>query len=333
MRLSDDQLCQYHEDGFLIVRDFFSGERLRPVIEWINGLVDELAERLYAAGKIRDKHAEEGFSTRLTKLEQEFPGAAVLIHIDGILGQPLADLWGSKELLDVVEQILGPEIAGHPGMEPAHENAAESPGHRSLAPGHGLPGAGAEHTLQPTAWIPLIDADAVNGTLQVLRGGHRSGKVFRHRPERTRGHEKSWYLYIADEDLPEGEVVTCEMPMGSLLLINQLIPHRSTENFSDKIRWSVDLRWQRPGEPSGFEKVKECILMRTAKEPNYRIDWTRLGQEEPHRRRDGPETGRSVRYHGHRPLAPSLDRHRGLAGLGPTLFRGNALWPRLAGPP
>ena len=138
---------------------------------------------------------------------------------------------------------------------------------------------GAEHTLQPTAWIPLIDANAINGTLQVLRGGHRSGQVVRHRLERTQGSEKSWYLYIADEDLPKGEVVTCTMPMGSLLLINQLIPHRSTENFSDKIRWSVDLRWQRPGEPSGFEKVKECILLWTATNPHYRIDWTARGKK------------------------------------------------------
>ena len=269
MRLSLDQLHRYHEDGFLIVRDFFGWEQLQPVIEWINGVVDELAQKLYAAGKIRDKHAHEGFYTRLTKLEQEFPGAAVLVHIHGILGQPLADLWASEELLDVIEQILGPEIAGHPvwnlrtktplnplATVPWHQDTAY------LAPG-------AEHTLQPTAWIPLIDADAVNGTLQVLRGGHRSGKVFRHRQ-----HGKSWYLRIADDDLPEGEVVTCEMPMGSLLLINQLIPHRSTENFSDRIRWSVDLRWQRPDEPSGFEDVKECILMRTAKVANYQIDWT-----------------------------------------------------------
>ncbi len=274
MRLSEDQLRHFHEDGFLIIRDFFALEQLQPVIEWINGLVDDLAERLYAAGKIPDKHADEGFYTRLTKLEQDFPGASVLLHIYGVLGQALADLWGSKELLDVVEQILGPEIAGHPvwnlrtktplnplATVPWHQDTAY------LAPG-------AEHTLQPTAWIPFVDANTINGTLQVLRGGHRSGKVFRHRPERSRGHEKSWYIYIADEDLPEGEVVTCEMPMGSLLLINQLIPHRSTENLSDKIRWSVDLRWQRPSEPSGFETVKECILMRTAKEPNFRIDWT-----------------------------------------------------------
>ncbi len=274
MRLSDAQLRQYRDDGFVIVRDFFARDELQPTIEWINQQVERLAERLYAAGKIKDKHAGQGFYTRLTKLEEEFSGAAVLIHIGGILGPGLADLWASQKLLDVVEQILGPEIAGHPVWNlrsktplnplttvPWHQDTAY------LAPG-------AEHTLQPTAWIPLIDADAVNGTLQVLRGGHRSGQVFRHRPESTRGHERSWYLFIADEDLPEGEVVRCEMPMGSLLLINQLIPHRSTENFSDRIRWSVDLRWQRPDEPSGFEKVKECILMRTAKDPDYRIDWT-----------------------------------------------------------
>jgi hypothetical protein len=279
MRLSDAQLRQFHEDGFVIVRDFFTPEQLQPVIAWINGLVDGLAERLCAAGKIKEKHADEGLYTRLTRLEEEFPGAAVLIHIGGILGRGLADLWASKELLDVVEQILGPEIAGHPVWNlrsktplnplvtvPWHQDTAY------LAPG-------AEHTLQPTAWIPLIDANAENGTLQVLRGGHRSGKVFRHRPERTRGHEKSWYLYIADEDLPEGEVVTCEMPMGSLLLINQLIPHRSTENLSQKIRWSVDLRWQRPDESSGFEKIKECILMRTARDLDYRIDWSAWGRK------------------------------------------------------
>ena len=151
MRLSDDQLCQFREDGFLVIRNFFALEQLQPVIEWIDSLVDELAERLYAAGRIRDKHAEEGFATRLTKLEQEFPGAAVLIHIGGVLGQPLADLWGAKELLDVVEQILGPEIAGHPvwnlrtktplnplATVPWHQDTAYLASRRAHPPAHRL---------------------------------------------------------------------------------------------------------------------------------------------------------------------------------------------------
>jgi hypothetical protein len=35
----------------------------------------------------------------------------------------------------------------------------------------------------------------------------------------------------------------------------------------------VDLRWQRPGETTGIEGVKDPIRMRTAKDPLYKIDW------------------------------------------------------------
>ena len=141
MKLSDVQLRQFHEDGFLIVPDFFSRSQFQPVMEWINDLVDDLAEKLFAAGKIHNKHADKGFYTRLTSLEEEFPGAAVLIHIRGLLGPALADLWGSPGLLEVMEQILGPEVAGHPVWNLRLEDPPESSGDRPLAPGHGLPGA------------------------------------------------------------------------------------------------------------------------------------------------------------------------------------------------
>jgi hypothetical protein len=75
--------------------------------------------------------------------------------------------------------------------------------------------------------------------------------------------------------LPRTEVRIGRQQEDSL----QLIPHRSTENFSEQIRWSVDLRWQRPGEPSGFEAVQECILMRTARDPTYQIDWTHWAKQ------------------------------------------------------
>jgi ectoine hydroxylase-related dioxygenase (phytanoyl-CoA dioxygenase family) len=271
--LSAAQLGRYDRDGFLIVPRLFSRAELQPVMDEIDGLVDELANRLHAAGKIRDKHEREGFYTRLTRLEQEFPGAAVLIHIGGILRPALRALWCDPKLLGIVEQLLGPEICGHPVWNlrsktptnplvtvPWHQDTAY------LAPG-------SEKTFQPTAWIPLLDADAQNGTLQVIRGGHRSGRVLPHKLENTRGHKASWYLYIDEKDLPRGEVVTCNMKMGDVLLLNNLIPHRSTENLSDKIRWSIDLRWQRPGERSGFEGIKDCILMRTKRDAGYQPDW------------------------------------------------------------
>ncbi len=95
---------------------------------------------------------------------------------------------------------------------------------------------GAEKTFQPTAWIPLIDANKENGCIQVIKGGHASGKVLDH----LCCTGSSWYISIDEktlfETLGSSEIVTCEVPYGGLLLLNQLIPHKSLENLSNKIR-------------------------------------------------------------------------------------------------
>jgi hypothetical protein len=293
MSLTPTQLQQYRTDGFLIVRDLFTDAELQPVIDAIDEKVDALAERLYASGKISDKFENEGFLTRLTKLQEIFPGAATLIHTGGILPKAFADIWSSKKLLDIIEQILGPEIAGHPvwnlRSKTPHNPLATVPWHQDTA----YLAKDSEHTFQPTAWIPLVDANEVNGCMQVVRinrgttpqpppiplrsiGG---GVVYRHKLENTIGRKDSWYLYIDEADLPEGEIVTCTMNKGSVLLLNNLIPHRSTENYSDIIRWSIDLRWQRLGELSGMEEIKDPILMRTARDPNYKPDWETWGAQ------------------------------------------------------
>jgi hypothetical protein len=273
MPLTSTELQRYRDDGFLIVHDLFTEAELQPAIDAIDEKVDQLANKLFREGKIQDRFESEGFLTRLTKLEQAFPGAAVLIHTGGSLPQAFADLWESEKLLSIMEQILGSEIAGHPvwnlRSKTPHNPLATVPWHQDTA----YLAAGSEHTFQPTAWIPLVDANEVNGCMQVVRGGHHPPRVYHHKLENSRGHKDSWYLYIDESDLPKGEIVTCTMKKGSILLLNNLIPHRSTENFSDIIRWSIDLRWQRPDQPSGMEGIKEPILLRTARDMHYRPDW------------------------------------------------------------
>jgi hypothetical protein len=68
-------------------------------------------------------------------------------------------------------------------------------------------------------------------------------------------------------------VVTCEVPFGSVLFLNNLIPHKSTENYSQNIRWSLDLRWQNPNEPNGFYGLKDNILMAKSDDENFKPDW------------------------------------------------------------
>lgn len=73
MHLSDDQLKQYDADGFLIVHNVFKAEELKPLQEEVDGLVDDLAQRLKRAGKITDLHEDQGFYYRLTALDRIFP--------------------------------------------------------------------------------------------------------------------------------------------------------------------------------------------------------------------------------------------------------------------
>ena len=273
MRLSDEQLAQYFGDGFLIVENVFDEQELQPVLDDFEDMVDGWADKLYEAGKIADRHEGEDVYTRLASLEKEWPNAAALIHWHAKMQPALSRIWASDKLLDMVEQFIGPDIVGHPvvGIRTKTPNTAlmNAPWHQDNA----YLIEGSEDTFQPTAWIPLVDATAENGTLQIVRGSHKLGRVLPHHLPKRSGHEKSWYLYIKDEDVSEADIVTCEMKKGSVLWHGNRIVHRSTENTSDKVRWSVDLRYQRPDEPTGFFEDSTLPPMRKSDDPGYRLDW------------------------------------------------------------
>ena len=138
----------------------------------------------------------EDVYTRLASLEREWPNAAALIHWREAMRPALSKIWTSDKLLDMVEQFIGPDIVGHPvsviRTKTPDTALMTVPWHQDSAYFE----EGGEGTLQPTAWIPFVDVTAENGTLQVIRGSHRSGEVFPHHIEKEVGHEKSWYLYI-----------------------------------------------------------------------------------------------------------------------------------------
>lgn len=293
MQLSKQQLEQYFEDGFLIVEDVFKPAELQPAMDDIADLVDQFADRLYTAGRITDKHADKDFHHRLAAIEKEHPETSVLVHQHSVLPKRLAELWSNDALIEMIAQIIGPDIAGHPiwniRSKTPQTQRMTVPWHQDTA--YLL--AGAEKTLQPTAWIPFEDIDREIGALQVIRGGHKPGQVYEHYKEKAVGNSRSWYLFIPEDDLPADRIVTCDMKMGSVLLLNQLIPHRSLENFSDKVRWSVDLRWQNPALPNGVEGHSEPIVMRKADDPDWRPDWDTWITEEIERQkvwrgRNGP---------------------------------------------
>ncbi|XP_076801270.1 uncharacterized protein LOC143445823 [Clavelina lepadiformis] len=278
-QLTSEQLKHYFDKGWLVLKDFFPTKKLDEARKAVDVLVDELANKLYKAGKISNKHEDKDFFNRLTYLEGEFKGTAVLLHKQGILPNSFQNLWADEKMLNVVEQIIGPEIAGHPvwnlRTKTPHNEQTTVPWHQDnayLAPC-------SLETLQLTAWIPLVDANMVNGCMQVASGGHRKGITAKH----TCCAGGTWYVQLEEQDMVKElgvdllkDVTTCEVPYGGVLLMNNAIPHQSLENRSEIIRWSLDLRWQRPDKDNGFYGLKKSVLMKTSKNPNYKIDWSEM---------------------------------------------------------
>ncbi len=268
------QIEQYNEEGYTIVENVFPQTELQPVLDEFEEIVDTFAERAFSAGKITNKHSDKDVFKRLASLENDFAGSSVLIHHKGILKPALANLWGSDKLLDMVEKFTGKDIAGHPVWNIRSKTPKTV---RMTVPWHqdtAYLKEGTEKTTQPAAWIPFLDVDKNNGCMQMIRGGHKINKVLDHKLEKNAGVKDSWYLYIEDKNIPKTDIVTCEMKVGSVLFIHELAPHRSLENYSEDVRWSVDLRFQNPRDPAGFHTgLVDPIIMRKAEDPSYKPDW------------------------------------------------------------
>ena len=87
--------------SYVLKRDVFKPPELQPTIASVEGLVDTLAKKLQAGGKIKDTAASASFEKRLTLLEEQFPGASVLLHKNGVLPAAIAALWSDPRLLSV----------------------------------------------------------------------------------------------------------------------------------------------------------------------------------------------------------------------------------------
>ncbi|XP_059146502.1 phytanoyl-CoA dioxygenase domain-containing protein 1-like [Physella acuta] len=278
-QLEESLIRQFFEKGYLLVPKFFTEEELEPCRKAIEKMVDDLAQMLYDGGKIKNLYKEQGLFTRLIHIEKEFPGANIILHKTGKATEATEafhKLWSNERLLNVVEQLIGPEVMGHPNWclrtKTPQNEATTVPWHQDAAYLENE----AYSVLYPVAWIPMLDTNEENGCMEVIPGGHLAGKVARH----TCCWGDTWYIVVDEEHAAktlnvdfEKDKVLCPVPYGGMLLINTLIPHRSLNNTSDVIRWSLDFRFANPEKPLGFYGLKQGVLMRSEKNPVEKIDW------------------------------------------------------------
>ena len=274
--MSKHDLKYFVENGYVVIPNLVDGNQLQDIENDINEGIGALAERLYAAGKIKSTYEHLGWTHRLISLTRDFPDTPVLFIKGGILLPSLQRLYQNSTILDAVTQLgVGPDIALHPAwnLRAKMQNHEETvvPWHQDNS--YWEPRLWTEYVV--TVWIALVDANVTNGCLQVIRGGHLSGKTATHTIGTT---TRTWYTEL-DERLLSQELLndepvdkyteTLEVSAGSAIFFSGIMPHRSINSVSNSIRWSTDLRYHRyiaknPGirKLDWFYGIKDSIPVR-----------------------------------------------------------------------
>lgn len=105
------------------------------------------------------------------------------------------------------------------------------------------PGANANPVI--TVWIPLVDANEINGCLHIWPRTHNTNLIDHHREEIT-GTQYTEVDVDHASLKPLKKIAPVPIPLaaGGAILFNDRCIHMSTPNLSDHVRWSVDLRYQ-----------------------------------------------------------------------------------------
>lgn len=259
MQLTVEQKSAFEEQGFLLVEGALTDDDIDPVINEYTSYIDLRARDLYNEEKISSLYDDQPFTRRLAHICREFSDIYHEMDIMHFRGRECFNFLLNKNLIDLVECIVGPEITCSPiqHIRPKLPEGATPPGADAhVVPWHqdaGVTWEEADPHFILTVWLPLVESTPENGCLEIIPRVHGSG-LWKHSSKPGVG------TTIADEVMPKSESVPLPMKKGDVLFMHKEIPHRSGRNFSDDIRWSMDLRYQASGTPTGRPFHPEFIV-------------------------------------------------------------------------
>ena len=287
--LSASQRDFFLREGYLVVEDVLDPARdFKLLVEEHGNILNRLAARHGEAGDIDNYDPGASFEQRVlhfTRSIGDFPiqefdiclPQKVINSDTGIyLGDGAFSILTHPLLLDLVESLIGAEITVSPiqhiriktplaladrgeGKIVVHKpyDGSVPLASQTTVPhqdiGVQTPDADASEVI--TVWIPLTDATAEMGCLGVWPRRHPGG-VLNHCPN-------PGGLEIVPQLLDDNDFLPLPMRAGSILLMTRFTPHKALPNLSDKVRWSMDLRYQPTGQVSGRASFPEFIA-RTA---------------------------------------------------------------------
>jgi ectoine hydroxylase-related dioxygenase (phytanoyl-CoA dioxygenase family) len=217
LELKEKEVQQFHRDGFVIRKNFFSKEE-----------IDKLYRIATGDAVIRDNAVDLNDQTgKKTKLTLWF--------------QPGDDIYSllirSERMVNSVAKLLdsdSPVCHFHTKLmqkEPKVGGAWEW--HQDY--GYWYKNQFLFPDQLASVMIALTEANIANGCLQVIKGSHKLGRV----NHGFAGEQVGADMVMVNHALEKMEHVYVELQAGDALFFHSNILHRSEANTSDKPRWSI----------------------------------------------------------------------------------------------
>jgi phytanoyl-CoA hydroxylase len=229
--LTTDQLAEFEERGFVILRDVVPVEVRDGLQGVFEAVVEDLARSWYDEGKITDTYDDLPFRTRFAALRAQLPARFPTSWRKALVSEEVYQLWQRPELLGPIRSLVGDEVYAH-GVWNGRPREPYTAIQRILwhQDAHYYKGWDDADGDLISMWIPLVSVNAESGCLQ------RLGYL-----PLIRGF--NGLFTVADDLIDESKVFTAEMEPGDALLFGDVTLHQGLPNEADFVRWSIDIRF------------------------------------------------------------------------------------------
>lgn len=247
MQLTSQQIEHFHEHGYLIAPEVVTEADLNPVIKAIEAEVDRRANALYAQGKITELHTDAPFDQRIALLHAQHPSITEQMDIQQLRNPALLTFMACQNLLDAIECLVGPHITMNPiqHLRPKMPQRDTAAGLAGSVPWHqdiGVMWEEADDSNVITCWMPLIDATEETGCMGIIPDAHQRGFL---------EHGTEGGTHILPHLIEKDEHIIAECPRRGAVFMTPYTPHCGLPNVSNRVRWTLDLRYQPTGQPTG----------------------------------------------------------------------------------
>ncbi len=216
VQLTDAQVAQYHEKGWIVPDWEIPQDLMAQMRDEYAALLDRNPD--VASDIILAPHQTNGGSMGIK-------GSAAWLEF---ATQP--------ELMDIARQLIGPDIIlwGTTVFGKPPHNGKETPWHQD----------GEYYPIRPletlTIWIPLDDVTAENGPMKFIPGSHKPHQLFRH--SWADGSDKTINLVTDDDQFDESDAEPLIIRAGQVSFHDVYMIHGSAANRTNKRRAAFIVR-------------------------------------------------------------------------------------------